>query len=64
MFSFNIFFHNIVDGTEVKVGEYNGVSEELDLNRGRGIRSVKVVFKIYFQTCVSGGDIGYFFLFP
>jgi gamma-aminobutyric acid type B receptor len=28
----------ISDGTEVKVAEFNGVSQELDLSRGEGIR--------------------------
>lgn len=26
------------DGTEIKVGEFNGVTHELDLSRGQGIR--------------------------
>nr|XP_014288756.2 gamma-aminobutyric acid type B receptor subunit 2 [Halyomorpha halys] len=34
----SILLKQFQNGTEVKVGEYNGVSEELDLNRGRGIR--------------------------
>jgi gamma-aminobutyric acid type B receptor len=31
-------FHTISDGSEVKIGEFNGVTEQLDLTRGEGIK--------------------------
>ena len=31
-------FHTISDGSEVKIGEFNGVTEQLDLTRGHVIK--------------------------
>ncbi|CAH1391680.1 unnamed protein product [Nezara viridula] len=55
----SILLKQFQNGTEVKVGEYNGVSEELDLNRGRGIRYIKMSSPYLNNLIIIGSMLTY-----